>query len=141
MSDKSNSQERFEYKRRQFSREQFRSLKDSLTDTGIASLTDLRGIVEEQLERLKDAKEQTRGPSKSTQRRVFRWFFVYRKPLGADVVPPKGALIDWLVPPDRADDMLLALRKAYEERWVCSARGACFCGTPSGRSSASGSTG
>jgi hypothetical protein len=31
---------------------------------------------------------------------------------------PKGVLIDWLVPPDRAEDMLLGLQKAFEERWV-----------------------
>jgi hypothetical protein len=35
-----------------------------------------------------------------------------------EVKPPKGFLIDWLVPADRADDMLLALQKAFEERWV-----------------------
>jgi hypothetical protein len=31
---------------------------------------------------------------------------------------PKGFLIDLLVPPDRADDMLLGLQTAFEERWV-----------------------
>jgi hypothetical protein len=31
---------------------------------------------------------------------------------------PKGFLVDLLVPADRAEDMLLVLQKAYEERWV-----------------------
>jgi hypothetical protein len=31
---------------------------------------------------------------------------------------PKGVLIDWLVPADRAEDMLLMLQKTFEERWV-----------------------
>ncbi|HWX32257.1 MAG TPA: hypothetical protein VNZ53_33100 [Steroidobacteraceae bacterium] len=32
--------------------------------------------------------------------------------------PPKGFLIDLLVPADRAEDMLSGLQTAYEERWV-----------------------
>jgi hypothetical protein len=31
---------------------------------------------------------------------------------------PRGFLIDLLVPADRAEDMLLGLQKAFEERWV-----------------------
>jgi hypothetical protein len=38
--------------------------------------------------------------------------------LGTRGEPPKGFLIDWLVPADRAEDMLLVLQKAFEERWV-----------------------
>jgi hypothetical protein len=34
-----------------------------------------------------------------------------------DAKSPKRLLIDWLVPTDRADDMLLALQKGFE-RWV-----------------------
>ena len=30
---------------------------------------------------------------------------------------PKGLPIDWLVPPDRAEDMLLELKKGFD-RWV-----------------------
>jgi hypothetical protein len=31
---------------------------------------------------------------------------------------PKGVLIDFLLPPDHAEHRLLALQKAFEERWV-----------------------
>ena len=31
---------------------------------------------------------------------------------------PKGVLIDLLVPPTRAEDMLFALQKTFEDRWV-----------------------
>jgi hypothetical protein len=54
----------------------------------------------------------------------FVWFFrrlpglELRKTLDTGGEPPKGLLIDLLVPADRADDMLLALQKAFDERWV-----------------------
>lgn len=31
---------------------------------------------------------------------------------------PKGLIIDLLVPPERADDMLANLERAYDERWL-----------------------
>ncbi|KJC55483.1 hypothetical protein UB31_00445 [Bradyrhizobium sp. LTSP849] len=31
---------------------------------------------------------------------------------------PKGLIIDLLVPPERADDMLANLQRAYDERWL-----------------------
>jgi hypothetical protein len=52
-----------------------------------------------------------------------RWSFQrksilrFRKIEDANQKPPKGFLIDLLVPPDRADDMLLELQKGFE-RWV-----------------------
>ena len=50
--------------------------------------------------------------------RKLEYYFAHRKALDANVEPPNGALVDWFVPPDRAEDMLLVLQKAFEERWV-----------------------
>jgi hypothetical protein len=76
--------------------------------------------IDEEIVRLIKAEEEKRRPSRSTKRRVFIAFsgHGHGKALDADVEPPKGLLIDLLVPPDQAEDRLLQLQKAFEERWV-----------------------
>jgi hypothetical protein len=68
----------------------------------------------------KSAKATTKGArfntlARITTIRIADWTSII---LVSDARPPKGFLVDLLVPPDRAEDMLLALQGAFEDRWV-----------------------
>jgi hypothetical protein len=92
----------------------------------LVTLEDLRRLatreeIEEgviQLQRLaKDVEEDNKKASKSDTA-AFVCVAHHGKALDSDVEPPKGFLIDLLVPTDRAEDMLLGLEEAFEERWL-----------------------
>jgi hypothetical protein len=84
----------------------------------------VRRLPEKWIERLEPHPDTIKADMEFVERheRLMNWLrdvidILRHKLLDADQKSPKGFLIDLLVPPDRAEDMLLGLEKGFE-RWV-----------------------